>query len=374
MSEPDYYKILGVERSASKAEIKSAYRKLAMKHHPDRHSNANEQERKANETKFKEISHAYDVLSDDQKRQFYDQTGQSNPGGFGGGGAGFEGFGDLGDIFEDLFGGGFGGGGHSSQPQRGRDLLYQLEISLEESIHGTEKKISYNCVVTCDDCDGKGGSGVKTCDYCNGTGKITHRQGFMAIQQTCPKCKGRGQTFEKVCKSCHGEGRRNKKQTVAVKIPAGIDHQSQMRLSGKGEAGPNGAPSGDLIVEIALKAHEIFERNGADLYCQLPIDIVVASLGGELDIPTLSGKVKLKIPAGTQSGQRFRLAGKGVKPLRGHRSGDLLCTVNVETPVHLTSKQKELLKEFGLEVCKNKKHSPNASKWFESVKRIFKQN
>lgn len=374
MSKRDYYEILGVPKDVDKKELKKAYRKIAMKHHPDRNEG-----NKESEEKFKEASEAYEILSDEQKRGAYDRYGHagvdgSQGGGHGGGGAG--GFGDIfGDVFGDIFGGGGGGGGRRGGPQRGSDLRYTMSLSLEEAVKGCEKKITIPTLAPCDPCDGSGakpGTSAKTCSTCGGQGQVRMQQGFFAVQQTCPSCRGQGTTIEDPCTSCHGRGVKEETKTLNVKVPAGVDTGDRIRLSGEGEAGAMGGPTGDLYVQMSVKDHSIFERDGPNLYCDVPITIVDAALGGELEVPTLDGRVKLKIPPETQSGRMFRLRGKGVTPIRSSSAGDLLCRVQVETPVKLTEHQKKLLKEFQASL-KGEKHSPQKKTWFDGVKKFFEE-
>lgn len=377
MAKRDYYEVLGVARTASADEIKKAYRKLAMKHHPDRNPDD-----KSAEDKFKEANEAYEVLSDEDKRAAYDRHGHAgvdpSMGGFGaggfGGGAGGASFSDIfGDVFGDIFGGGGARGGQRSN--RGSDLRYTLELDLEEAVRGTTVQIRVPKLSTCEVCDGSGakkGTTVDTCRTCGGAGQVRMQQGFFSVAQTCPTCRGRGKTIKDPCTNCHGQGRVEKAKTLEVKIPAGVDSGDRIRLSGEGEAGMNGGPSGDLYVQVAVRPHKIFERDGADLFCEVPISFTDAALGGELEVPTLDGRVKLKIPEGTQTGKVFRLRGKGVAPVRGGGQGDLLCRIAIETPVNLSKRQKELLREFQQEVeGADGKHSPRKSSWFESVMNLF---
>ena len=371
----DYYEVLGVSKTASDPEIKRAYRKLAMKHHPDRNTDNVQQA----EEKFKEIKEAYEILSDAQKRAAYDQFGHAGVnqsaggGGFGGGGAG--GFGDaFGDIFGDIFGG--SGGQRRQQAQRGADLRYTLDVSLEEAVHGVTKNIKVPAMVGCQTCHETGSrsrANAVTCTTCNGAGVVRMSQGpFSVFQQTCPACHGAGQTIKDPCFSCHGQGKVQDTKTLSVKIPSGIDTGDRIRLSGEGEAGERGASSGDLYVQVRVREHKIFSREGNDLYCEVPISIIDACLGGELDVPTINGQVKLKIPDETQSGKMFRLRGKGVKPLRGGVIGDLFCKVVIETPVNLNVEQKELLKKLSDSLGqRNHKHSPRSKSWFDNVKTFF---
>jgi molecular chaperone DnaJ len=370
MAKRDYYEILGVSKDVPAAELKKAYRRVAMKYHPDRNSDDAQAEEK-----FKEANEAYEVLSDPQKRAAYDQYGHAGvdpQAGMGGGGAGFGSFSDIfGDVFGDIFGasGGRGRGGAS----RGSDLRYTLELSLEEAVKGSTVQIKVPTLVSCKTCDGSGakaGSQPVTCNTCGGHGQVRMQQGFFSVQQTCPNCHGRGSIIADPCKSCHGRGRVEETKTLSVKIPAGVDTGDRIRLSGEGEAGMAGGPPGDLYVQVSVRQHEIFTRDGSDLYCEVPIDFVDAALGGELEVPTLDGRVKLKVPAETQTGKLFKLRGKGVTPVRGGQPGDLLCRVVVETPVNLTNKQKELLREFQ-STTHGGKYSPRQSSWFDGMKKFF---
>lgn len=373
----DYYETLGVAKSASEAEIKAAYRKLAMKYHPDRNPND-----KTAEAKFKEVKEAYEVLSDQKKRGMYDQFGhegmQAGMGG-GPGGAGFGGFdfGGMGDIFENVFGDILGGGrrgGGRQRVRRGADLGYNINITLEEAVRGAETKIQIPTLVVCTECAGSGarkGSKPVICKTCGGTGQIRMQQGFIAFQQTCHVCRGEGRVIADPCPKCRGQGRIQEMKTLAVKIPAGIDTGDRIRLAGEGEAGVHGAEPGDLYIEVNIKPHAIFKREANDLHCIIPIGFVMAALGGEIEIPTLDGKVALKIPEETQSGKVFRLRGKGIRGLRGGL-GDLFCTVMVETPVRLNNEQKDLLQKFSASLTKDSiRHSPQTSSWFDNVKKFF---
>jgi molecular chaperone DnaJ len=376
MAKKDFYEVLGVNRDASDDEIKKAYRKLAMKYHPDRNpDNAQAEE------KFKEAKEAYEILSDSQKRAAYDQFGhagvdpQAGGGGFHGGAGGFGGFADaFGDIFGDIFGGGGGRGGRSNV-YRGADLRYNLEITLEEAAHGCEKQIRIPTMDECDTCHGTGakpGTSAKTCSTCGGHGQVRMQQGFFSIQQTCPSCHGTGKVIPDPCRSCHGVGRIKSHKTLSVKIPAGIDEGDRIRLSNEGEAGQNGGPSGDLYIQVHIKQHSVFAREGNDLLCEMPISFATAALGGEIEIPTLDGAAKIKIPEETQSGKVFRLRGKGIRGVRSHVQGDLLCRVMVETPVSLTARQKELLREFE-EITQGdfENQNPKAKSWMDRVKAFF---
>ena len=371
----DYYKTLDLGRDASEAELKKAYRRKAMKYHPDRNPDDT-----SAEAQFKEVKEAYEVLSDPQKRQAYDQFGHAgvNPGG-GGGGAGSGDFGDVfGDIFGDIFGGARGGAGRGRRSRvfRGADLRYELDLELEEAVFGTKVEIDIPSLTTCETCDGNGaepGSKPVTCDTCGGSGQVRMQQGFFSLQQTCPRCRGQGEMIGSPCGKCRGQGRVEQTRTLAVTVPAGVDTGDRIRLPGEGEAGRNGGPSGDLYVEVRLKGHPIFERDGADLSCEIPVSFVTCALGGSVEVPTLNGAVSLKIPVGTQSGRTFRLRGKGVKPVRGGAVGDLYCQVTVETPVNLTSTQKDLLRKFEdtLDTDKTGRHSPRERTWIDRVKEFF---
>lgn len=370
MAKRDYYEILGVERGASEQEIKKAYRRIAMKYHPDR----NPDDKNA-EDKFKEATEAYEVLSNEQKRGAYDQYGHAgvDPNSGFGGGQGFGNFSDIfGDVFGDIFGGG-GGGRRRGGPARGSDLQYNLQLDLEQAVRGDTVKITIPTLVNCDPCDGSGareGSTPTTCSTCGGVGQVRMQQGFFAVQQTCPSCQGRGKVISDPCQSCHGQGRVQEEKTLSVKVPPGVDTGDRIRLAGEGEAGAEGGPPGDLYVQIIVREHDIFQRDGKHLYCEVPISFVDAALGGELEVPTLDGRVKLKVPAETQTGKLFRVRGKGVTPVRGGGTGDLLCRVVVETPVKLNVRQKELLRELQ-ESLNDDAHSPRKTSWFESVKGFF---
>jgi len=379
VSKRDYYEVLGVERMASSDEIKKSYRKLAVKYHPDKNPGD-----KASEEKFKELGEAYEILIDPQKRAVYDQHGHAAfdrraGGGFQRGG----GFHDPFDIFREVFGGGGGGnifddlfgGGRSdpTAPQRGEDLRYDMEITFEEAAHGVEKEITVTKPERCEVCDGSGaeaGSRVKTCPTCGGRGQVISSRGIFSIAQTCPACQGAGRVIEKPCKACHGAGRRDKPSKIKLRIPGGVDTGSRLRSMGNGQAGLRSGPPGDLYVVLHVKPHEIFQRDGDDLLCEVPVGFVQAALGTEIEVPTLTGKAEIKIPAGTQPGTMFRLKGKGIKNVQGYGHGDLHVRVLVEVPTHLSSAQKAKLQEFA-ELC-NGKESPISQGFFEKAKKLFK--
>lgn len=370
MAKRDYYEILGVSRDADDKEIKRAYRKLAMKYHPDRNPDDTDAE-----NKFKEASEAYEVLADASKRGAYDQFGHAGVDGQAGGGFGGGAGGSFSDIFGDVFGDIFGGGARGRNA-RGADLRYTLELDLEEAVKGTSVKIQVPGHVECEVCDGSGaekGSRPEACSTCNGMGQVRMQQGFFTVQQACPTCRGSGKVIKNPCKACHGAGRVEQQKTLSVKVPPGVDTGDRIRLSGEGEMGIDGGMPGDLYVQIAVREHSIFTRDGRNLYCEVPISIGDAALGGELEVPTLDGRVKLKIPAETQTGKLFRLRNKGVSPVRGGPAGDLLCRVVVETPVKLTKRQKELLAEFQQTMDNNNgtNHAPKKTSWFEGVKSFF---
>ena len=367
MSKRDFYEVLGVSRDASERDIKKAYKRLAMKFHPDR----NPGDATAAD-KFKEVKEAYEILTDDQKKSAYDQYGHAafEQGGMGGGG-----FGGGGADFGDIFGGARRGGG-GPRAQRGADLRYNMELTLEEAVRGCSKEIEVPTLVHCDTCNGSGakkGTSAQTCGTCHGHGQVQMRQGFFAVQQTCPTCNGKGKIIKDPCNDCHGQGRKQKTKTLNVKIPAGVDTGDRIRLSGEGEAGEMGAPAGDLYVQVHVKEHHIFERDGNNLYCEVPVSFAMAALGGEVEVPTLDGRVNLKVPEETQTGRMFRMRGKGVKSVRGGAIGDLLVKLVVETPVKLSSRQKELLREledsFGGEA--GQKHKPKSEGFFNGVKKFF---
>ena len=373
MAKRDYYEILGLSKSASADEIKKAYRRLAMKHHPDRNKGDD-----SSEARFKEAKEAYEVLKDGDKRAAYDRFGHEGLRGAAGsaGGFGAEGFGDIfGDVFGDIFGGGRRGGG--PQVFRGADLGYELKLELEKAVTGDDVTIDVPTQVACETCSGSGarkGSEPIQCSTCGGVGQVRMQQGFFSIQQTCPACKGAGTTIADPCNDCHGRGRVRKTRTLSVKVPAGVDDGDRIRLSGEGEAGRNGGPPGDLYVEIRVTPHRLFERDGSNLSCEVPVSIATATLGGEVELPTLDGNVSLKVPSGTQSGKVFRLRGKGVRTVRDARVGDLFAQVAVETPVNLTAEQRELLEKFDASLQSGgEKHSPRAGGWLDSVKRFFER-
>jgi molecular chaperone DnaJ len=380
MAKRDYYDILGLPKNAPEEDIKKAYRKLAMKFHPDRNQAEGAKEA---EDKFKEAKEAYEMLSDPQKRAAYDQHGHAgvDPN-MGRGGPGPEGFGGFaeafGDIFGDIFGGANGGrrGPGGQQVYRGNDLSYAMEITLEEAANGRDTQIRVPTWEGCDTCHGTGakpGTSAKTCPSCNGSGTVHLRQGFFSIQQTCPHCQGTGKIIPEPCTTCNGAGKIKKQKTLEVKIPAGINEGMRIRSAGNGEPGQNGGPSGDLYIEIRVKQHEIFERDGDDLHCTVPVGLTTAALGGSIEVPTLGSKAEIELPEGTQHGKTFRLRGKGIKGLRSSYPGDLYCHVAVETPVKITEHQRKLLKELDDSFRKGgERHSPNAKSWTDRVKDLFK--
>jgi len=368
----DFYKLLEVDRNASEAEIKKSYRRMAMKYHPDRNKDNPEDAEK----KFKQIKEAYEVLSDPKKRSAYDQFGHAGVDPSMGGRGGFSGAESFSDIFGDVFGDIFGGGRQQrSSVQRGADLRYNLELTLEEAVGGTEATVKVPVLVACGECNGSGakkGSSPVTCSTCHGHGQVRMQQGFFSVQQTCPTCRGTGKQIKDPCPKCYGQGRVHETKTLNVKVPAGVDTGDRIRLAGEGEAGINGGPSGDLYVQVQVKDHPIFTRDGANLYCEVPISFPTACLGGELEVPTLDGKVKLKIPAETQTGKLFRLRGKGVKPVRGGAVGDLLCRVQIETPVRLTKEQQALIEKLQESLSGGgKQHSPQEHSFMDGVKSFF---
>jgi len=374
MAKRDYYQVLEVPRTASEAEIKKAYRRLAMKYHPDR--NPDDQEA---EGRFKEAKEAYEVLSDAQKRAAYDQFGHAGVDGMrgGGGGPGFDPRDAFGDIFGDVFGDIFGAGRRGrSQVYRGADLRYELELDLEQAVFGDTTNIEFTTLAECEECAGSGaakGSKPTACDTCRGAGQVRMQQGFFTVQQTCPRCHGRGQVVNDPCSKCRGQGRQRKQRALSVKVPAGVDTGDRIRLSGEGEAGRNGGPTGDLYVEVRVRDHPIFERDGSHLSCEVPVSFARAALGGSVEVPTLDGQATIKIPPETQSGRVFRLREKGIRPVRGGPTGDLFCRVVVETPVNLTREQKELLKEFEESLQNDsRRHHPREDSWLDGVKRFFR--
>jgi molecular chaperone DnaJ len=382
MAKRDYYEVLGVPKNASEDDIKKAYRKHAMKHHPDR--NQGDSAKKAEE-KFKECKEAYEMLSDPQKRAAYDQYGHAGvdpnmggrhgPDGFGGGFA--EAFGDIfGDIFGGVGGAGARRGPNGQQVYRGSDLSYAMEITLEEAAQGKETQIRIPAYDACETCSGSGakpGTSPKVCTTCNGAGTVHMRQGFFSIQQTCPHCHGSGKIIPEPCPTCGGQGRIKRNKTLEVKIPGGINEGMRIRSSGNGEPGPNGGPPGDLYIEIRIKPHEIFERDGDDLHCTVPVGLTNAALGGAIEVPTLGGKAEIELPEGTQHGKTFRLRGKGIKGVRSSYPGDLYCHVSVETPIKLTEHQRKLLKELDESFRKSgDRHSPTSKTWSDRVKDLFK--
>ncbi|OOR93216.1 molecular chaperone DnaJ [Moraxella caviae] len=377
----DFYTILGVDKSADEKAIKKAYRRLAMKYHPDKNPDD-----PSAEEKFKEATMAYEVLSDAEKRAAYDRMGHAafeqgmNNGGFGGAG-GFHG--DFGDIFGDIFGQAFGGGAGGfgdffggsrssrSRASKGADLLYKLTLTLEEAVKGCKKEITFSSAVTCDTCHGKGAksdSDIATCSTCHGQGQVRMQQGFFVMQQTCPQCHGKGKEIKNPCSDCHGEGKQRKQQTLEVSIPAGVDDGDRVRLAGKGEAGDAGMPNGDLYVEIRVQPHAVFTRHGADLHMDVPVNMVVAALGDEVEIPTLDGRLKIKIAEGTQSGKMLRVRGKGVTTVRGGMNGDLICRIIVETPTNLSNAQKEQLRAFGASLGNDNAATSKKKGFFDKLK------
>ena len=379
MAKRDYYEVLGVAKGAGEEEIKAAYRKLAVKHHPDR----NPKDSKGAEERFKEAKEAYEMLSDPQKRAAYDRFGHAGvdpnaagPGGFGGGGGFNGGFAEaFGDIFGDIFGSAAGARSGRGNAFRGADLRYNMEISLEQAANGFSTDIRVPSWENCETCSGSGakpGTKPKTCTTCGGMGAVRMAQGFFSIQQTCPACHGSGRIIAQPCPTCHGDGRTKHNKVLEVSIPAGIDEGQRIRISGKGEPGVNGGPPGDLYVEIRVTQHEVFQRDGDDLHCEVPVSIATAVLGGDIEVGTLKEKVSISIPEGTQSGKTFRLRGKGIKGVRSSYPGDLYCHVRVETPVRLTEKQKKLLREFDASVREGGgKHSPQTKSFMDRMKGFF---
>jgi molecular chaperone DnaJ len=368
MSKRDYYEVLGVSRTAGDEELKKAYRRCAMKHHPDRNPGD-----ASAEAAFKECKEAYEVLSDASRRRAYDAHGHAAfEHGMGGGGGGPGP--DMGDIFGDIFGNIFGGGG-ARGARRGADIGYVMELDLEEAVAGIEKRIEIPTLAECDTCHGSGSEDgkVETCNTCHGRGQVRFQRGIFTMQQACPDCGGRGQVVRNPCKDCHGAGRIEDEKVLSVKIPAGVDNGDRIRLTGEGEAGPPGTPPGDLYVEVRVREHDIFRRDGDDLHCEVPIRISQAALGDTVNVPTLEGEAEIRIPAETQAGKTFRLRGKGVKSVRSRGAGDLYCRVVVETPVNLTAEQRELLEKFeatftGEDV---RRHSPRSATFLDGVKSFF---
>lgn len=369
-SEVDYYELLEVERTADAGTLKAAYRKLAMKYHPDRNPGCQD-----SEARFKAINEAYDCLKDEQKRAAYDRFGHAAfQQGMGGGGNGFgggAGFSDFSDIFDTIFGGGFGG--QRQQTRRGADLRYDLEISLEDAFHGRDTTISIDVSAPCEACDGSGaepGTGVETCGTCAGHGKVRAQQGFFVIERTCPSCHGAGQRIKSPCRTCRGEGRVDKARSLDVKIPPGVDEGTRIRLAGQGEAGPRGAPAGDLYIFLHVKRHAIFERDGTNLFCNVPISFTLAALGGEITVPGLDGSShEIRIPAGIQSGKQLRQRGAGMPVLNSRGRGDLVVQIEVETPTRLTARQKELLEEF--RATETGEECPQSSGFFSKIKDVW---
>jgi len=374
MAKRDYYEVLGVPKNASDEEIKKAYRKQAMKHHPDRNQG---DAAKVAEEKFKESKEAYEMLADPQKRAAYDQHGHAgvDPN-MRGGGEGHAGFAEaFGDIFGDMFGQQRGRSGGGRQVFRGNDLSYAMEVTLEEAARGKEAQIRIPSWDTCDACHGSGakpGTQVKTCGTCHGQGTVQIRQGFFSVQQTCPTCRGNGKVIPEPCTPCSGQGKIKRQKTLEIKIPAGIDGGMRIRSANNGEPGTNGGPTGDLYIEIRLKKHDIFEREGDDVHCSVPVSFAAAAMGGEIEVPTLSGKAAIDIPEGTQTGKQFRLRGKGIKGVRASYPGDLYCHIVIETPVKLSEHQRKLLREFDESLKKGGgKHSPSGDTWTDRLKGFF---
>ena len=373
MSKQDYYQTLGLQKNSSDAEIKKAYRKLAMKYHPDRNPDD-----KTAEIKFKEAKEAYEVLSDNQKRAAYDQFGHAGVNNQAGMGGGFNPGDAFNDIFGDMFGDIFGnarGQRRQSSAQRGADLRYELDLDLEQAVFGETIKINIPSLIGCDTCTGSGakkGTQATRCLRCEGRGSVRVQQGFFTLQQTCPECRGAGQTIKDPCFDCSGSGRVQKERTISIKIPPGVDQDDRIRLSSEGEAGMKGGPPGDLYVDVNIRSHPIFKREGSNLFCEVPISFTKAALGGTVEVPTIDGAVNLTIPTETQSGEVFRLRGKGVQSYRDRVLGDLFCNIQIETPVNLNTDQKNILKSFEESISKSKKeHRPNKNKWTESVKNFF---
>jgi molecular chaperone DnaJ len=371
MARRDYYQVLDVARTATDVEIKKAYRRLAMKFHPDRNPTDHEAE-----GRFKEVKEAYEVLCDPQKRAAYDQFGHAGVDASRGGGQGFDPRDAFGDIFGEVFGDIFGGGRRNrSGVYRGADLRYELALDLEQAVFGAAANVEFTTLAECGECKGSGsaeGAKPATCETCRGAGQVRMQQGFFAVQQTCPRCQGRGQVITDPCSGCRGQGRLRRQKTLAVKVPAGVDDGDRIRLTGEGEAGRNGGPAGDLYVEIRVREHKIFERDGSHLSCEVPMSFATASLGGTIEVPTLDGNATIKVPPETQSGRVFRLREKGIKPVRGGPTGDLFCRVVVETPVNLNREQKELLRSLEGSLKNDaKRHHPREDSWLDGVKRFF---
>ena len=376
MTKQDYYQTLGLQKNSSDAEIKKAYRKLAMKYHPDRNPDD-----KTAEIKFKEAKEAYEVLSDNQKRAAYDQFGDAGVNNQAGMGGGFNTGDAFNDIFGDMFGDIFGnarGQRRQSSAQRGADLRYELDLDLEQAVFGETIKINIPSLIGCDTCAGSGakkGTQATRCLRCEGRGSVRVQQGFFTLQQTCPECRGAGQTIKDPCVDCSGSGRVQKERTISIKIPAGVDQDDRIRLSSEGEAGMKGGPPGDLYVDVNIRSHPIFKREGSNLFCEVPISFTKAALGGTVEVPTIDGAVNLTIPTETQSGEVFRLRGKGVQSYRDRVLGDLFCNIQIETPVNLNADQKNILKSFEESISKSKKeHRPNKNKWTASVKQCFNRH
>ena len=367
----DLYEMLGVGRDASQDDLKKAFRKLAMQYHPDRNPGDEEAEKK-----FKEFGRAYDILKDEQKRAAYDRYGEAafenGSGGPGHGAAGFDFAGGFADIFDEMFGG--AGGRRGSGNRRGSDLRYNLEISLEEAFNGKSADIRVPTSVTCDTCDGSGAEGGAqpiSCPTCRGAGKMRSQQGFFTVERTCPGCHGAGRVIDKPCPPCNGTGRTHKEKTLAVKIPPGVEEGTRIRLSGEGEAGMNGAPAGDLYIFLSLTAHRLFQREDADIYCKVPMSMIAAALGGNVEVPTIDGgKAKVAVPPGTQTGQLFRLRSKGMSVLNSRQRGDMYVEASIETPVNLSRKQRELLQEFEAAGA-GRSYSPESEGFFAKVKEFW---
>ncbi len=378
MSGKDYYKILEVEKNATAEDIKKAYRKLAMKYHPDQNK-----DNPAAEEKFKEVSEAYEILKDDQKRAAFDRYGSAAFDGSMGGGAGGGGFGGFNagafsDIFEDMFGEFMGGRGGKGGQTRGSDIQYTMELTLEEAFKGKESTIKIPLNEECDTCKGSGaeaGTSAEQCGTCKGSGRVRQQQGFFTIERTCPTCSGQGTSIKSPCKKCSGQGRTRKDKTIKVKIPAGVENGRRIRLNGEGEAGIRGGARGDLYILIGIKPHKLFQRENANLYCRVPITVTKAALGGDLEVPTIEGtSAKVKIPPGTQTGQQFRIKGKGMSIMRSESRGDMFIEIFVETPVNLDKKQQDLLKQLDTSLASEKsgnKHSPQSSGFFQKMKEFW---